>query len=163
MSRLNTLTSIIREYGAPVPGYSSFLTRYSTFWGTPTQIATESHSEFTDFLLCYLVLALSILESLFNFYRYYTTQWASDHVFHASHTAILRWFSIYSISFTTLWALHRHIYYWLFPLLIAAHSTFNLFCICLFAAFSLLAMSSTRKSKSHCVIFTKPCCRPSAS
>ena len=99
-------------------------------WTKKTAINTEidTYSRKIDWFLCYFVLILSLLESLFNCYRYLTTWHTSQHMNSASPTYVLKYFGIYALFFIFIFIINVQLYYWIFPLIVISHCCFNLYC-----------------------------------
>ena len=87
-----------------------------------------------DYILVYGTMILSIWESLFSYYRYYTTKISTNSCQLVSTSQVLIRFLIYIIIFVTLFTVQMQIYYWIFPILILLHSGFNIYCNTAFAA-----------------------------
>ena len=87
-----------------------------------------------DYILVYGTMTLSIWESLFSYYRYYTTKISSNSCQLVSTSQVLFRFLIYIVIFVTLYTIQMQLYYWIFPLLIILHCGFNIYCNTAFAA-----------------------------
>eukprot|EP01084_Bolivina_argentea_P017619 32876_1 len=87
-----------------------------------------------DFIIIYGILILSIWSSLFSFYRYYTT-YLSTHQFTSisTHDVLLR-FSVFAIPFAILFIIEIHLYFWLWPMVVALYCGFNWYCSWKFAS-----------------------------
>jgi len=86
-----------------------------------------------DWILAHCVMLLAVWESLFNFYRHFTTMYAAKHFCSVETPTIFCRFSIYALSFGAVFMVNLHFYFWLFPVTLALHFLFNLFCAWSFA------------------------------
>lgn len=86
-----------------------------------------------DWILAHCVLILAVWESCFNFYRFFSTWWAAKYFCSVETSTIFCRFSIYVLLFGLLSMLNLYCYFWLFPLTVAVHLVFNLFCAWRFA------------------------------
>jgi len=102
----------------------------SAHWTTRSQFAAHS---VLDWVLLHSVLPLAAWESLFNFYRCFTTMYSAKHFCSVSTSTIFSRFAIYALSFGAVFLLNVHCFFWLFPLTLAMHSVLNLFCARSFA------------------------------
>eukprot|EP01084_Bolivina_argentea_P052268 96006_1 len=82
----------------------------------------------SEYILCYSVMLLLLWESLFSFYKYYTTLFVVLHCKIASTKAVTMRFMIYVIIFSICFNLQIHFYYYLWPILLALHFIFNTYC-----------------------------------
>lgn len=85
-------------------------------------------NHYMDWIFIYGLLILSIWESLFSWYRYYTTRYISKRFNHASTSLVIKYFILYLIPFIIMFILNIHFYYWLFPMVIITHLLFNVYC-----------------------------------
>eukprot|EP01084_Bolivina_argentea_P283656 485875_1 len=86
-----------------------------------------------DQIIIYSLILLPICESLFNFYRFYSTYYATKSLHLLSNKKIIIKFMYCVIPFMAIFLLQMHVYYYLYPIIVAYHFIFNLFCIWLFA------------------------------
>ena len=87
-----------------------------------------------DYILVYGTMILAIWESLFSFYRYYTTKISSNTCQLVSTSQVLIRFVVYIVIFVILFSFQMQIYYWIFPIIILLHAVFNFYCNILFAS-----------------------------
>eukprot|EP01084_Bolivina_argentea_P311869 539882_1 len=85
-----------------------------------------------NYILSYGIMLLSIWDSLFAFYRSYSTYKTSTFSLLVSTTQILKLFSIYAIPFCVLYTIQINFFYWLFPPLIFMKLCFSICCHCKF-------------------------------
>ena len=90
-------------------------------------------SHLIDWIIMYCMIILSLWDSLFSFYRYYTTMYCAKKFVLLSTKTIIKYFSIYAIPYCIIYLLQIHIYYFLFPLLIISHTIINTWCNWMFA------------------------------
>lgn len=84
---------------------------------------------FIDWVIIYGIFILNNWESLFAFYRYYSTRQTMTSLELVERKTIFKLFICrYSFTFGLLYTLQIHLYYWLFPLIILLQSTFSIFC-----------------------------------
>ena len=88
----------------------------------------------TDYALIYGVMVLALWQSLFSFYRYYTTMRSLVSMDRTPTSRVLLLFSIYALTFTLLFLSMIHIYYFLFPVVVLLHFVFNLYCSYIFSS-----------------------------
>ena len=81
-----------------------------------------------DFILIYGIMVLALWESLFSFYRYYTTMHSLKSLEVPSAIHVLAVFSIYAVVFMVIFLATMHLYYFIFPLVILCHFLFNMYC-----------------------------------
>lgn len=93
-----------------------------------TSIALINHNDFMPHW-SYIVQLLSLVESLFNFYRYYDASYMVLHLRNATRHRIFALFSIYMICFSAIYLIQIHLYFALSPLIILVHLVFNFHCI----------------------------------
>ena len=89
---------------------------------------------FMDYICIYGVMILSIWESLFSFFRYYSTYKTAIEIVNISTTEIFKKYSIYIVIFSVLFIIQIHLYFWAFIPLILFSVIFNLYCNWKFAA-----------------------------
>ena len=87
-----------------------------------------------DYILIYGVMVLSLWDSLFSFYRHFTTMRTLRALEVPTTSKVLRLFSIYAVIFTLLFLSTVHLYYFLFPVVVLCHFLFNLYCTWTFSA-----------------------------
>eukprot|EP01083_Nonionella_stella_P163035 535761_1 len=88
----------------------------------------------SDYILIHSAMCLFIWESLFSFYKYYTTNVIVRKYQIVSTQAIASRFMIYAVTFAVLFAGQMHFYYYLWPLLFLLHAIFNLVCTLMFSS-----------------------------
>ena len=119
---------------------------------TNTKIFFQQHSMSTyyiiDWIICYGILIVSVWESLFSFYRYYTTLFISSRFFQAPIKEIFKYFICYAIPFCILFTLQMHVYYFLFPIIILMHWTFNIFSTWKFAQILVASYRESHRNSS---------------
>ncbi len=96
-----------------------------------------------DWCIYFLTLFAMIWESLFSFYRYYTTMISYKHFYSPTLIQIMQPFSIYTIIFILLFLIQTQIYYYIFPVILTYYLGANIFwvltvCNVLIASFSKL-------------------------
>eukprot|EP01083_Nonionella_stella_P112224 329880_1 len=105
-----------------------------------TTISFESNDNeqllmmFIDYAVIYLTMVMSLMESLFNFYRFYTTLMTTKKLILVTTQDVIKHYLIYSLIFAVLYVVVIHIYFWLFPILILVHCVFGIYCIAGFAS-----------------------------
>ena len=82
-----------------------------------------------DWMICYFIMILSIWESLFNFYRFYTTMHAAKYFYTIETKQVFKRYCIYAGVYCALFLLNIHCYYWLWPLTVLTHFSLNVYCI----------------------------------
>lgn len=87
-----------------------------------------------DYCLIYGILIMSLWESLFTFYRFYTAFKTTQSLLVVTTQQIMNKFMVYALIFSILFVANIHWYYWLFPVMILLNCSFNLFCNWRFAA-----------------------------
>lgn len=90
-------------------------------------------SHVIDWIIMYCMIILSLWDSLFSFYRYYTTMYCAKKFILLSTKTIIKYFSIYAIPYCIIYLLQIHIYYFLWPVLILLHTVMNTWCNWMFA------------------------------
>lgn len=98
-------------------------------WTTDSDIISKY---FLDWIIIYSALIISLSESWFNFYRYYTmTQTIStlekteDLSYRKFNAAI----ASYGTIFTMLFIICIHFWYWLLIFIVGCHLIFNVYCV----------------------------------
>ena len=86
-----------------------------------------------DWILAYCIMILSVWESLFNFYRFYTTMYAAKYFYTLETKQVLQKYAVYASIYCLIFLICIHAYYWLFPLVVGCHFFFNVFCTMQFA------------------------------
>lgn len=101
-----------------------------SFWNNPMQTTSmfTNDDDFGPYWL-YIVLLLLLIESLFNFYRFYDAKYMILYVENATKLQIFALFSIYMMIFSVLYLIQIHLYFGLLPIIILMHFTFNIHCI----------------------------------
>eukprot|EP01083_Nonionella_stella_P071074 190656_1 len=94
-----------------------------------------------DCIMLYLIMIMSLIESLFNFYRFYTTLLTSKYLKLTTLSDVIKRYTIYILIFATLYGVTVHLYFWILPLVILLHLGFGIYCNWKFA--SILIMSYT--------------------
>ena len=82
---------------------------------------------YMDWILMYGLLVLSSWDSLFSWYRYYTTRYISQTFQQPPTGWIAKYFMLYLIPYSATFVIQIHFYYWLFPLVILTHLIFNVY------------------------------------
>ena len=108
------------------------------------QIIITFPDHWSDYVLLYSMLTITVWDSLFSFYRYLTTAFCSHHFELLSMKNVLKYFSLYAIPYFILYLLQIHIYYWLYPLLIFSHFVLNIWSNWMFA--KILIESTTKRT-----------------
>lgn len=101
--------------------YSLFPT--SSFYQYNNSIMTN-----IDWIIIYGLLILNIWESLFAFYRYYSTQMTTVSLEIVERSTIFKIFMRYCIIYSLLFFFQIHFVYWLYPVVILLTSIFTLYC-----------------------------------
>eukprot|EP01084_Bolivina_argentea_P220543 373752_1 len=84
----------------------------------------NKYSFILNHLLIFGIMILSLWESLFTYYRFYST-FESARMQTVSTKHVLKRFSIYCIIFVILFNMQLYLYYWLWPLIVITHYSFN--------------------------------------
>ena len=87
-----------------------------------------------DWIIVYNLILIACWESLFNFYRYFTTKYAAKYCYPPSGTVVFKNFSVYLVIFVVLCVAQIHIIYMVFPLVIGMYLGYNIFCTYSFSA-----------------------------
>eukprot|EP01084_Bolivina_argentea_P027095 50374_1 len=87
-----------------------------------------------DYILLYGVMITLIWQSLFNFFRYYTTLKTATNLEVISTNTVLKLFILYAIPFSVIYLLQIHVYYFIFPFVILLHFSCNLYWTLKFAS-----------------------------
>eukprot|EP01083_Nonionella_stella_P113089 333240_1 len=87
-----------------------------------------------DYILIHSVMLLFVWESLFSFYKYYTTNAIIRTSEIMSTQAIASRFVVYGATFVVLFIGQMHLYYYLWPMLVLSHCIFNLACTIMFSS-----------------------------
>lgn len=87
-----------------------------------------------DVILIYSIMLLSIWESFFSWYRYYTTLDATTLFERPSIWNVFQKFSIYMIIFIASFLCEVHATYFIFPIVIILYTAFNTYCTLKFAS-----------------------------
>eukprot|EP01083_Nonionella_stella_P043879 118398_1 len=103
-----------------------------------------------QWIMIYSMLIISLSDSLFSFWRYYTTMYCATYFYNLSAKMVLTQFSFYAVPFCIVYALQIHVYYALFPLLIVAHITMNVWCNYMF--FKILIDSTTEVAETEVIL-----------
>lgn len=82
-----------------------------------------------DWSIVYAVVVLFAVESLFNFYRYYTTHITARYIRQASTREVLRHFSPFAGVFLAVCACQLHVFYLLCPVALALYVGYNVRCV----------------------------------
>eukprot|EP01084_Bolivina_argentea_P275795 470440_1 len=92
-----------------------------------SNISLMAHNKYDiiDWILTYSMIILSIWDSLFSFYRYYTTMYCAVNFSLVSIKTTIKYFSVYAIPYFIIYILQIHIYYYLYPILILSHGIMN--------------------------------------
>ena len=96
-----------------------------------------------DYIIVYMILIISVWDSLFSWYRYYSTLFISVKFYHAPTQRVVKLFIVYGIPYCALFIAQIHFYYWLFPFVVLMHILFNTYCTWKFAQ---LLLNSYRQS-----------------
>lgn len=99
-----------------------------------SQIPNRNITYILDHILIYGIMLLSIWESLFSFYRYYTTFIATKKFQEASTSKVMKRFPIFAVIFTILFMIEMHLYYFVCPITILFFISFNFYCTLKFAS-----------------------------
>ena len=92
----------------------------------------HNYNEIIDWIIVYSLILLSIWESLFNFYRFYSTYYASKKVQILASYKIMIKFTIFWIPFLCIFLLQIHLFYYLYPIIILCYFIFNVLNVWLF-------------------------------
>eukprot|EP01083_Nonionella_stella_P038405 104491_1 len=87
----------------------------------------------THWLIVYGILILSVWDSFFSWYRYYSTLFISTYFRHVETTIVLKYFMAYGAPYILLFIIQIHFFYYLFPLVLLVHLIFNCWCTWRFA------------------------------
>ena len=88
----------------------------------------------SNHILLYGVMTLSLWESLFSFYRHFTTMNTLEALEVPTTRRVLLLFSIYAAIFTLSFLFTVHCWYFMFPVVVLCHFLFNLHCTWTFSA-----------------------------
>eukprot|EP01084_Bolivina_argentea_P271716 462417_1 len=80
-----------------------------------------------DWILIYSIMTISIWESLFSFYRYYTTKITSKTLIRPSSIQVFGLFAIYWLTFLIFFVGFIHFNYWLFIIILLLYVIFNIY------------------------------------
>lgn len=81
-----------------------------------------------DCILLHSMIILYIWESLLLFYRYYSTMHVVKHFECVETYTVLKYFVVYyCVPFYSLCLVQLHVYYWMFPIVVAFYAFCNLF------------------------------------
>lgn len=86
-------------------------------------------SSYLDFFIYCMIPFIAIWESLFSFYRYYTTLSSSKYFYSLSLRAVFKPFSVNIVIFLILFVVQTQFYYWLFPIVFLYYFTTNIYWI----------------------------------
>eukprot|EP01084_Bolivina_argentea_P268539 456143_1 len=112
---------IIYEY---TPGWESLQIKYFPI----NELHSIDVNIWFDYIIIYGIMIASIWQSLFNFYRYYTTFLNTKDFQDIAISSILYKFSGFAIIFAILFMAQIHFYYWLFPLVLGLYFGLNWYC-----------------------------------
>ena len=87
-----------------------------------------------DYVLIYGFMVLCVWQSLFSFYRYYSTLYGTQKLESFSMRKLFQIFRIYAIIFCAVYVITIHVYYYLLPAVIITFASFNCYCLYKFAA-----------------------------
>eukprot|EP01083_Nonionella_stella_P090607 253107_1 len=82
-----------------------------------------------DLYLYCLIILLSLWDSLFSFYRYYTTRALAIYLHSIKICSVLKAFSFYIIVFIVLFMLQTRLYYYIFAPILVSHLIINIYWI----------------------------------
>jgi len=99
-----------------------------------TSNALSTAISVADYILIYGMLVLSLWESLFSFYRHFTTMSTLDALEVPSTFRVLLLFSFYGVLFAALFLCSLHFYHYLSGVVVLTHFLFNLYCTWTFSA-----------------------------
>eukprot|EP01083_Nonionella_stella_P002338 6739_1 len=88
----------------------------------------------SDYILMHSVMIVSIWESLFPFYKFYTTYKVVSNMQTVSPKHVMIRFMMYAFLFALLFNVQIHIYYYLWPILLLVHAVFNVVCTIKFSS-----------------------------
>lgn len=120
------------------------------FFDYQYDIKYKNNKQIIDWIIMYFMIILSLWDSLFSFYRYYTTYYCAKKFYLLSTKTILKYFSVYAIPYLIIYLLQIHFYYFLYPLLILSHIIVNIWCNWMFAK---ILIDSTMQYASFVFIF----------
>mmetsp|Transcript_56027 Transcript_56027/g.93368 ORF Transcript_56027/g.93368 Transcript_56027/m.93368 type:complete len:926 (-) Transcript_56027:42-2819(-) len=128
-------------------------TGWSAFWSVNSMhhydTRYQSGNNALDWILMYAVVMLSMWDSLFSFYRYFTTLYSSTKFETLSLSGVVRYYCVYAMPFLALYLCQIHVYYLLFPVLIVAHLSLNCWCNWKFAS---ILIDTTIRYAQNCTI-----------
>eukprot|EP01084_Bolivina_argentea_P048280 88972_1 len=88
-----------------------------------------------DHILIYGIMISNLWESLFSFFRYYSTVWSTTNNTIISTKKVVKKFVIYyGIIFCILFLMEIHVWWTLFPVVVILHFVFNFYCTSKFAS-----------------------------
>eukprot|EP01084_Bolivina_argentea_P031305 57932_1 len=90
-----------------------------------------------DLCIIYGTMILSMLESLFLFYKYYSTVKSAQTLCLVQTQTVLKTYSLYAIPFILMFILQISVYYWLFIIVFIYTTTFNFICTLAFSSLLL--------------------------
>eukprot|EP01084_Bolivina_argentea_P284715 488026_1 len=102
-----------------------------------------------DCIMVYFVMIISLMESMFTWYRFYTTYMASMTLQDLETLQVFKKYSLYAATFALLYILTFNLYYWIFPLVIILHGTFNVYCNHCFASMLIKTYSAFTTLSRH--------------
>eukprot|EP01083_Nonionella_stella_P055270 145849_1 len=90
----------------------------------------------SDYILIHSVMLMVVWESLFSFYKYYTTNviLRLSNGETISTQVLASKFMVYGATFALLFVAQMHFYYYLWPILFLSHCVFNLVCTLTFSS-----------------------------
>ena len=95
---------------------------------------TQSYDDYItirilDYVLIYGIMILSVWESSFSFFRFYTTVYCSINFYSIpTNKVLIKFVLYYGIAFCLLCMFQIHVYYGIFPVIIIMHIGFNFYC-----------------------------------
>ena len=96
-------------------------------------INNHNYNQLIDWIIVYSLIILSIWECLFNFYRFYSTYFASRKIIILDPRQIMLKFTIFfGIPFLAIFIIQIHVYYYLYPIIIFCYFVFNVLNVWLF-------------------------------
>ena len=121
----NELSTIDLIFGYSIESYHNH---------SVSRIHVINAEHIVDYILIYSFMIFCVWQSLFSFYRYYSTLYSTRKF--ESHTTrkLFQAFKFFAATFCALFLMSIHIYYYFYPLPIIAFISFNCWCTYKFAA-----------------------------
>lgn len=93
----------------------------------------HNYNKLINWIIVYSLIILSIWECLFNFYRFYSTYFASRKIIILNPQQIIFKFTLFfAIPFFAIFVIQIHYYYYLYPIIIFVYFFFNIINVWLF-------------------------------